>query len=166
MYDFILPVFSLGASSSALILWKSRVYLSPLFVRRIDEAEIAIINGYHILFYKNDIRQEVILSIVAVVICIAISMYILLNIISLMQSETTTTLAYKLILIAIALICTLNTIFALYMVLFLILMTLIGIGAIFMLHLVIISSGKSVHVRGHYRNGAYVRSHYRNRPRR
>jgi hypothetical protein len=124
-----------------------------------------MINGFNILFHESDMKQEVVLSILVITICIVISAFILSKTIELMKAEASILLTDKIILVIVALICIINLLFSLYMILFLILLILIGIALLLILPSIVLAGNKSVHVRGHYRNGSYVRSHYRSRPR-
>jgi hypothetical protein len=139
-------------------------FLSPFIIRHTVEIGPTVKNSISLLTAGNKESYLFISVIVAVIIGIALSIIVGLEIIS--EIAELDSINAKLIFSLFSILLFVNAMASLYLLLFFVL--IIFILGFFISGIYIYGSSKNgpVHVRGHFRNGRPVRSYFRRRPRR
>lgn len=145
-------------------------YLSPFTITNIDEAFSILAKMWKILHTNSSEKYWLIGYVLSAIISSGSSIIIILKLRDILGTEDYKhSRVVKSIFIFWLLLLSINVVLSFYYLLFVFLGLLVATIMILVILGVAAGHGKdsgSVHVRGHYRRGAYVRSHYRSRPRR
>lgn len=145
-------------------------YLSPFAITNTDEAFSILARTWKILNTDSSEKYWLIGYVLSAIISSGSSIIIILKLRDIGKTEVPEhSRVVKSIFIFWLGLLSINILLSFYYLLFVFLGLLIAIMMILLILGVAAGQGKgggSVHVRGHYRRGAYVRSHCRSRPRR